>query len=111
MVSDGCGDCARRLPQKTKTKRQTKRAIMILNPPWKHAEHALAALEAAGACFGWPGTGLRPSRVERAAKSFLQDLSLLVWGRGIAPLRQGNHASSCPSRRRTFPATSTLRAL
>src|SRR5260370_22681660 len=33
MVSDGCGDCARRLPQKTKmqTTMLTRRAIMTLN--------------------------------------------------------------------------------
>src|ERR1700694_5461683 len=33
MVSDGCGDCARRLPQKikTQTNMQTKRAIMTSN--------------------------------------------------------------------------------
>jgi hypothetical protein len=33
MVSDGCGDCAKRLPAKTETptKMQTKRAVMKLN--------------------------------------------------------------------------------
>jgi hypothetical protein len=72
MVSDGCGDCARRLPQKTKaqTKMQTKRAIMTLNLR-ETSEHALAALEAAERGFSWPVPRLRLSWVERSGEVVL----------------------------------------
>src|SRR5208337_1926195 len=53
MVSDGCGDCAKRLPQKAKTQIQTKRAILKRNLLGT-AYYALAALEAVTSSFGWP---------------------------------------------------------
>src|ERR1019366_476519 len=59
MVSEGCGDCANRLPKKvtTQSKMQTKRAIIKLNLHGT-ADYALAALEAAGA----PLVGRPPPR-------------------------------------------------
>ena len=63
LVIDGEGRL-RRLREETSAENKnanenTDEAGDDIEPPWKHAEHALAALEAAGACFGWPVPGLR----------------------------------------------------
>src|ERR1700687_401407 len=76
MVSDGCGDCARRLPQITKaqTKMQTKRTMTLnlresmlgmLLLPWKPQSAALVGRCPGSGYLGWNAQG----------KSFLRDLS------------------------------------
>src|SRR5258708_37710833 len=70
MVSDGCGDCAKRLPQKAKI--QTKRAIIKLNLGGT-ADYGLVALEAARRGFGWPGPRSRLPAVERRRLLFLRE--------------------------------------
>src|SRR5229473_3841531 len=98
MVREGCGDCARRLPQKTKTptKTQTKRAIMTLNLrgsmlsmpllPWKPQGAVLVAGAQAQAFLG--GT---------LGEVILAGPELLAWGRGaplVANVRRSLHPGS-----------------
>src|ERR1700730_6144542 len=91
MVSDGCGDCATRLPQKTttQTKMWTKRAIMTSNLRGSMLSTS-CRLGSCGRGFGWPVLSLRLPWVERRGKSFLRDLGLLVLVRVLhaAILRQ-----------------------
>src|ERR1035437_7744158 len=83
MVSEVCGDCAKRLPKKvtTQSKMQTKRAIIKLNLHGT-ADYALAALEATGApLIGRP----RP----RATLSGTPGKIILAGRRSVVPAPDG----------------------
>src|SRR5260370_20685218 len=90
MVSDGCGDCAKRLPQRSKM--QTKRAIIKLNLHGT-ADYALAALEAAGRVFGWPRPELQATVSGTSAEVILAGpeptAPLCRDGRLARPARRG----------------------
>src|SRR4030088_1303640 len=101
MVSDGCGDCATRLPQRTKTQTnmQTKRAIITSNLRGS-SEHLLPPGELRlwlAAAQPQATLGGTPAEVILAGP----DLACVVTG--LRPVQAGGaplpHSfSSCPSR-------------